>query len=113
VTLFDGYDGISAGLDLRAPSGQPLVPGEYENATRFQVGDPSLPQLAFSYDHRGCNVITGRFDVLEATYGPGDHIQRFHATFEQHCEGSTAALYGEVQVVTLRHPRMTISTARR
>jgi len=98
-TLFDGYDGISAHLDLRAPSGQPLVAGPYENATRFQSGDPSLPQLAFSYDHRGCNIITGRFDVLEATYGPYNYIQKFHAIFEQHCEGSTAATYGEVQVV--------------
>jgi hypothetical protein len=99
-TLFDGYDGISrASLHLRAPSGQLLVPGAYENATRFQVGDPSLPQLDFSYDHRGCNIITGRFDVLESTYGPYNYIQKFHATFEQHCEGSTAATYGEVQVV--------------
>jgi hypothetical protein len=100
-TLFDGYDGISrAQLHLRAPSGQPLVPGAYENATRFQVGDPSLPQLDFAYKNRACGVITGRFDVLEATYGPDNQIQTFHATFEQHCEGSTAALYGEVQVVT-------------
>jgi hypothetical protein len=100
VTLFDGYDGTSrASLHLRAPSGQPLVPGAYENATRLD-GDPSLPQLAFSYKSRTCGVVTGRFDVLEATFGPDNHILRFHATFEQHCEGSTAALYGEVQVVT-------------
>ena len=98
VTTFNGY-GSNADLHLRAPSGQPLVAGPYENATRFQSGDPSLPQLDFGYNHRGCNIITGRFDVLEATYGPYNYIQKFHATFEQHCEGSTAATYGEVQVV--------------
>jgi len=99
VMTFDGYDGSKADLHLRAPSGQPLVAGPYENATRFQSGDPSLPQLTFDYNHRGCSIITGRFDVLEATYGPYNYIHTFHATFEQHCEGSTAATHGEVQVV--------------
>jgi hypothetical protein len=96
VTFFDGYDGISAHLDLRAPSGQPLVAEPYENATRFQSGDPLLPQLAFSYDHRGCNIITGRFDVLEATYGPYNYIQKFHATFER----SEALILGPVLIET-------------
>jgi hypothetical protein len=97
--FYQGFDGTPAGLDLRAPSGQNLVTGVYENASRFPFGDPSLPQMAFSYDHRGCNTITGRFEVLEATFGPYDYIQSFDATFEQHCEGSSAALYGEVRVV--------------
>jgi hypothetical protein len=44
-------------------------------------------------------MLTGRFDVLEATFGPNGYIERFHATFEQHCEGATAALRGEVRVV--------------
>src|SRR6266511_3759734 len=45
ATTFYGY-GSQADLHVRAPSRQPLVAGAHENATRFQSGDPSLPQLA-------------------------------------------------------------------
>jgi hypothetical protein len=97
--FYQGFDGIRAGLDLRVPSGQTVVTGVYENASRFPFGDPSLPQMDFYYDHRGCSTITGRFEVLEATYGPYNYIQSLDLTFEQHCEGSTAAVYGKVRVV--------------
>jgi len=47
---------------------------------------------------RGCNQLTGRFEVQEALFGPSGEIWAFAATFEQHCEGADAALFGEIRV---------------
>jgi hypothetical protein len=80
-----------------APEGQILVPGAYEGATRFPFNLPEVPGLDVSGASRGCNQLYGRFDVLEAVYGPGGEVQRFAAEFEQHCEQPHApALYGRI-----------------
>ena len=86
-------------LNMAAPAGQQLVPGTYQGATRWPFQEPSTPGLDFSGDGRGCNTSTGQFQVLEAVYAPLGYVQRFHATFEQHCEGAEAALFGEIQIV--------------
>jgi len=86
-------------LNMVAPLGQQLVPGIYEGATRWPFQGPFEPGLDFSGDGRGCNELTGRFQVLEAIYGPFGYVERFHATFEQHCEGWTPALFGEIKIV--------------
>ena len=86
-------------LNMAAPVGTQLLPGIYEGATRWPFQAPPTPGLDFSGDGRGCNTSTGRFQVLEAVYGPFGYVERFHATFEQHCEGATPALFGEVQIV--------------
>jgi hypothetical protein len=87
-------------VHLAAPAGQPLAPGSYESATRWPFQSPSEPGLDFSGDGRGCNTLTGRFEVLEAVYGPLGFVERFHARFEQHCEGAEPALFGEVKIVS-------------
>lgn len=80
-----------------APSGVELAPGAYENATRYPFQAATVPGLSVSGDGRGCNTLTGRFDVLEAVFGPNGSVDRFAADFEQHCEGATAALRGSVR----------------
>jgi hypothetical protein len=84
-------------LNLAAPAGQELLPGVYENAARAGSQSPTTPGLDFYGDGRGCNTVTGRFEVLEAVYAPYGYVERFHATFEQHCDGG-AALIGEVKI---------------
>ncbi len=69
VSVFP-FDGGFWYLDLAAPQGQPLVPGVYEGAARYPFQSPSQPGLSFVGDGRGCNTVTGRFQVLEALYGP-------------------------------------------
>ena len=85
-------------LNLSAPTGQSLKPGTYENARRwpFAAGQPGLD---FSGTGRGCNTLTGSFVIRALEMGPGNSLDRFHATFEQHCEGSSPALRGEISVV--------------
>ncbi len=73
----------------------------YANAIRgIQSAPPPGPQPRMDIygDGRGCNTLSGSFIVLDVTYGPYGYLQRFHATFEQHCEGVTAALRGEIDV---------------
>jgi len=76
-------------LHLAAPAGQQLSPGTYDGATRWPFQEPSTPGLDFSGDGRGCNTLTGRFEVLEAVYAAFGYVERFHATFE-----ASAALRG-------------------
>lgn len=87
----------SWGLDFAAPRGVELTPGTYEGATRWPFQDPQVPGLSVSGDGRGCNTLTGRFEVFEIVYGSTGEIERFSADFEQHCEGGPAALFGSVR----------------
>ena len=98
VTVFPFAGGFWF-LDLAAPQGSQLLPGSYEGAVRYPFQSASQPGLSLSGDGRGCNTLTGRFTVLESTFGTNGYIERFHATFEQHCEGGSPALFGEVRLV--------------
>ena len=93
------FQGGNANWDvaLAAAGDAVLVPGPYENATRWPFQSPVNPAINVSGSGRGCNTITGRFDVLEAVYGAGGQVLRFAADFEQHCEGVEAALFGAVR----------------
>jgi hypothetical protein len=84
-------------VTIAAPPGQPLVAGSYANAVRAEFRGPGQPGLDMYGDGRGCNTLTGSFTVLHALYGPGNTVVQFDATFEQHCEGATPALTGEIR----------------
>ncbi|NEP89167.1 MAG: hypothetical protein F6K18_21340 [Okeania sp. SIO2C2] len=84
-------------LDLAAANNQTLTPGNYEGATRFPFQDSSEPGLSFSGNGRGCNRLTGQFNVEEFVYDSYGEPERFKADFEQHCEGKEAALFGQVE----------------
>jgi hypothetical protein len=85
-------------LDFSAGQGQTLKVGTYENARRHPFSN-AQPGLNFSGTGRGCNTLTGSFVIKAIQLGPGNSLDRFHATFEQHCEGGSPALRGEVSVV--------------
>ena len=84
-------------LDFAAAGDVPLTVGTYTGATRFPFQAFSEPGLSVDGDGRGCNTLTGSFTVLEVVYGPNGSVSSFDATFEQHCEGATPALRGEVR----------------
>ncbi len=84
-------------LNFNAPNGKELIPGPYEGATRYPFQPPTKPGLDISGSGRGCDELTGRFDVLQAEYAPDGRIERFAADFEQHCEGHTPALRGSIR----------------
>jgi hypothetical protein len=86
-------------LDLAAPKGQMLALGAYEDARRYPFQPTTQPGVSFSGTGRGCNTLTGRFVITDLALGPANTVDRLHATFEQHCEGASPALTGEISVV--------------
>ena len=95
------FDGSAPGdfwsVDLAAPMSATLVQGAYEGAVRWPFQAASAPGLSVYGDGRGCNTLTGRFLVLEATYGADGRVQSFAADFEQHCEDGVPALFGSIR----------------
>lgn len=84
-------------LNFAAPQKAPLAVGDYVEATRYPFQSATVPGLDVSGSGRGCNNLFGKFTINEVTYGAGDQILAFAATFEQHCEQTTApALQGKV-----------------
>jgi hypothetical protein len=84
-------------LDFAAPSGQSLSLGSYTGAARFPFQLATQPGLSVYGDGRGCNTLTGSFQVLEASFDASGNVTTFDATFVQYCEGGAAALRGEIR----------------
>lgn len=86
-------------LDFAAPGKQFLTPGVYTGAVRYPYPYTvsGVPGLSVSGDGRGCNTLTGSFEVKEVVYGSSGTVQSFRATFEQHCEGLAPAARGEIR----------------
>jgi hypothetical protein len=97
--LMHGADGSQWYLLFAAPRGIPIRVGSYERAGTGTATALTSPQLAISGESRACNGTTGRFDVLEAVFGAGGRIERFHAAFDQRCAGSNAKLSGEILLI--------------
>lgn len=84
-------------LDFAPPSGSSLGVGTFENAARYPFQSPTQPGLSVDGSGRGCNTLTGRFQILEFTLKPDGSLKNFAVDFEQHCEGGTPALFGVVR----------------
>jgi hypothetical protein len=93
-----GYEGSVWSVDLAAPGQRLPRPGVYEGAMRHPFEPPGAPGLAVAGNGRGCNMLSGRFVVDDARYGPRALVRSLRARFEQHCEGAAPALRGEVRV---------------
>lgn len=93
---FNGEDYWNA--DFGPPQGTPFTIGHYENAQRFPFADADRPGLAISGAGRGCNTLSGKFDVLQLVPDSTGGFSRVAIDYEQHCGGQAPALYGEVRV---------------
>jgi HYR domain len=86
-------------VDLAAADGAPLTVGSYTDAERWPFQSPGHPGLSIVGDGRGCNQDFGQFDVNDIQYAPTGELLVFDATFEQHCESTTApALFGRIRI---------------
>ncbi|WP_433129291.1 hypothetical protein ACQPWW_04155 [Micromonospora sp. CA-240977] len=99
----NGYNGDWWSLTFEAPGTAALAPGTYTAATRYPFNGAG-PGLDLSGNGRGCNELTGTFTITNAVFGPNGYVQTFDATFEQHCEGGTAAARGEVHIANPAPP---------
>jgi hypothetical protein len=82
-----------------APEGQRLRSGTYLGATRAPFNSPVKPGLSASGAGRGCNTLTGQFNIRQIEYSnSGTRLKRFLADFEQHCEGQVPAMSGTIDL---------------
>lgn len=94
-------------LTLRAPRGQQLRKGRYNDATaRTSDRTEMRPGLSFTHNSASCTTVDGRFEITELKYGPFGYIERMRVNFEQRCNGSKATLYGDLVVRNPRKPPM-------
>lgn len=84
-------------FNFAAPQGTGLSVGEYTNATRYPFQSTIEPGLSVSGAGRGCNTLTGSFNVFEIARNANNELTKLAADFEQHCEGLAPALFGQVR----------------
>jgi hypothetical protein len=95
-------------LHFAAPDNQLLTVGTYDGAVLFSTEGPGVPGLFITGNGRGCSTITGNFQVQEITYGSSlGPVESFDAFFVQHCDGSAAAIRGEIRYNA--HPFLNLS----
>ena len=82
-------------LALATGDSTALQVGAYENAARFVTGHPALD---FTGDGRGCNTVTGRFDVLEIVRDATGAVTQLAVNWEEHCDGMVPALFGQYRL---------------
>jgi len=79
------------------PEGSTLTPGVYDDVRPWPLQSATAGGLIVYGDGRGCSTITGRFQVLEAEFGPGGEVLKLAIDYEQHCQGEEPALFGSVR----------------
>jgi hypothetical protein len=78
--------------------GVPLGVGVWNDAERWPFESADTPGLDVSGDGRGCNMLTGAFQIISLSIASGT-VQELTATFRQYCDGG-AALNGCVHYAT-------------
>jgi PKD domain-containing protein len=84
-------------LAFMPPDSQILSLGFYANARR-DGGFLGTPGLDISGQGRGCNQLTGHFEIKQLDVGSDGALRAFWARFEQHCENAVPGLTGEIRI---------------
>jgi hypothetical protein len=71
--------------------------GLFTNAKRYPFSDAS-PGFQVNSDHRGCNQLSGQFEILELEYTDAGVVTAFAANFVQRCEKTGPPLFGSVRI---------------
>jgi hypothetical protein len=89
---YHGPTGDGGTLAFIPPTNQLFTVG-----TTYTV-EPSViePTMAVNVNNRGCGFMRGWFTVEDIAYLPDGSLDRFTASFEQHCNGAVEALRGRI-----------------
>ena len=97
-----GVSGGTAGdyytLDFAAPSGQTLARASTSARSVRRSARRDGPGIDIYGSGRGCNEISGLFEVLDIGVDGSGNVTRLWLVYEQHCVGWRPALFGEVRV---------------
>lgn len=97
INVSGGTHGKSFSIDVAAPAGQPLAAGTYLDAMRTPFRAAGRPGIDVFGDGRGCNTVSGRFEIDDVLYTEGVGFERLSLTYESHCEESeSTATFGQV-----------------
>jgi hypothetical protein len=84
-------------LIIMAPTGQLITPGSYDT-TRLNTS--ATYGLDFVGNQHGCNTEAGHMVIHSVEVGPDlMSLKHFRVSFENRCDGRSAALRGEVAVL--------------
>lgn len=83
-------------IDLAAPNDSEITPGLYANAERFPFQEAGNPGLSVSGNGRGCNTVSGEYEVFEVSYDASGEVESLGMSFEHHCGTSVPAMRGEI-----------------
>ena len=87
-------------LEFRAPSNGTLQVGTFTKAERAPFVTGKAPGLDIYGSGRGCNTLSGQFGVKSLKWTSSGTIAEIDVVFEQHCEGGSPALRGELWITT-------------
>jgi hypothetical protein len=93
-----GSYGESFDFTFQAGGGRVLGPGWYPDAQRAWFQASGRPGMDISGEGRGCNEVAGSFEVRDIAWSATGSLQRLWLLYEQHCEGGTSALSGEIRM---------------
>jgi hypothetical protein len=96
VNVSGGTSGDSYSMTFAAPPGKKLKAQTYLDAQRAPFREAGHAGIDIGGDGRGCNEISGRFDVRQITTDGSGAVTALWILYEQHCEGGAPALFGEV-----------------
>jgi hypothetical protein len=74
--------------------GQNLAPGTYARAERASFASPGHPGLDLVMQGRGCNQVTGSFQIHSVSVTADQSVDSIDVSFTQLCEGQEPALVG-------------------
>src|SRR5215831_4832875 len=92
-----GTSGLSWSFEIDPPPGKRFHAGYYPKVQRAAFRVAGYAGLDIFGDGRGCNTDSGAIDVRDLGVS-GSNITRLDLLYEQHCEGLTPALFGEVRI---------------
>jgi len=97
LSLSGGTSGTGWSMDIDPAIGSKFKVGYYTGAQRAPFRTAGHPGLDINGDGRGCNTVSGSFEVRRLAVSNGT-ITQLDLLYEQHCEGGPNALFGEVQI---------------
>ncbi len=75
-------------FDFFSPEGLKL--GLRINATRFPFNPVGTPGMSIVADSRGCNQLTGAYDIIDLQYTTTGSVKSFAVNYIQFCDGGPA-----------------------
>jgi hypothetical protein len=79
-------DSEALDLSFAAAGKNPLIEGFYNNAKRYPFQTPDVPGMEIFVNNTGCNILTGKFKVLQAQYDESHNIKKLAIDYAMHCD---------------------------